>query len=284
MNSQEIRTRFLHFFEARQHAVIPSASLVPANDPTVLFTTAGMHPLVPYLLGEPHPLGKRLVDVQKCVRTDDIDEVGDNRHNTFFEMLGNWSLGDYFKDESLRWSFEFLTSKEEGLGLNPENIYVTVFGGNQEVPADQESIAVWQQLFAAAGLSNEVDKPLLEGGRIFTLSDNWWGPAGQTGPCGPDSEIYYDTDRGIQTLPNGMPDFESGRLVEIWNNVFMQFLKTEHARFEPLTQNNVDTGMGLERISMVCQGAETIFETDLFAPILEILPAEAKEVWLVNGL
>jgi len=280
MKSHDIRSRFLQYFADRGHSIIPSASLVPANDPTVLFTTAGMHPLVPYLLGEPHPLGKRLANVQKCVRTDDIEEVGDNRHNTFFEMLGNWSLGDYFKKESLAWSFEFLTDKEKGLGLDPERLYVTVYAGSSDAPRDEESIAIWQDIFKRHGLSAEIDKPLSEGGRIFTLLDNWWGPAGQTGPCGPDSEMHYDTGRGELSLTTaeGLPDFESGRIVEIWNNVFMQFRKTEAGLFEPLAQNNVDTGMGLERITMVVQGVETIFDTDLFADLLTTIKTLSPQI------
>jgi len=281
MDAIEIRSRFLTFFQERGHAVLPSASLVPENDPTVLFTTAGMHPLVPYLLGEPHPLGRRLADAQKCLRTDDIDEVGDNRHCTFFEMLGNWSLGDYFKQEAISWSWEFLTSSEKGLGLDPQRIYVTVFAGDNDAPRDKESIEVWKHTFTAVGVSSELDKPLSEGGRIFSLAkdSNWWGPAGQTGPCGPDTEMYYDTGREdlAKTLPNGLPDFESGRLVEIWNDVFMQYNKGSDGNFEPLAQNNVDTGMGLERMAMVIQGAETIFETDLFSGIIRVLQEELPE-------
>jgi alanyl-tRNA synthetase len=278
LTSQEIRTRFLRFFEERGHAVIPSASLVPENDPTVLFTTAGMHPLVPFLLGEAHPLGKRLCSVQKCVRTQDIEEVGDNRHDTFFEMLGNWSLGDYFKKEAITWSWEFLCDPEKGLGLDPSRIYVTVFAGDADAPKDEEAISVWQECFRGKGVSAELDKPLAEGGRVFTMdkSSNWWGPAGQSGPCGPDSEMYYDLGEekavGIPlTLANGMPDFESGRLVEIWNDVFMQYNKTVEGSFYPLAQHNVDTGMGLERVAMITQGVPTIFDTDLFRPIFAVL-------------
>lgn len=284
LSSQEIRERFLNFFQEKGHQIIPSASLVPENDPTVLFTTAGMHPLVPYLLGEPHPQGKRLASVQKCLRTVDIDEVGDNRHNTFFEMLGNWSLGDYFKKEAITWSWEFLISVEKGLGLDPKRIYVTVFAGDADALRDEESITIWQQMFASCGLAAAVDRPLSENGRIFTMpkESNWWGPAGQTGPCGPDTEIYYDIGREELALlqPDGLPDFESGRLVEIWNDVFMQFNKRENGRFEALTQKNVDTGMGLERAAMISQEVETVFETDLFALIMQalvgVVPAEVK--------
>lgn len=283
LTSQEIRRRFLTFFEERDHAIIPSASLVPENDPTVLFTTAGMHPLVPYLLGESHPQGKRLASAQKCLRTGDIDEVGDNRHLTFFEMLGNWSLGDYFKKEAITWSWQFITDKEKGLGLDPKRLYVTVFAGDLDAPRDEESIAIWQELLKAAGVSAEVDKPIAEGGRIFTMNkdSNWWGPAGQTGPCGPDTEMYYDIgDESLaQTEANGFPDFESGRLVEFWNDVFMQYRKTEHGTFEPLDQHNVDTGAGFDRLCAILQGVATPFETDLFQPIMDclngIIPAEA---------
>lgn len=274
LSAQEIRQRFLTFFQEKGHAIVPSASLVPENDPTVLFTTAGMQPLVPYLLGEPHHQGKRLASVQKCLRTVDIEEVGDNRHDTFFEMLGNWSLGDYFKEEAIAWSWEFLGDREKGLGLDPGRIYITVFAGDSDAPQDEESIAIWQEKFRTLGLSVEVDKPLDQGGRIFTLpkESNWWGPAGQTGPCGPDTEIYYEAENGASLrLPDGRPDFDSGRLVEIWNDVFMQYFKTANGRFEKLEQHNVDTGMGLERVAMLTQGVETIFETDLFAPIMEAI-------------
>lgn len=273
MNANELRTNYLEFFKARGHAVIPSAPLVPENDPTVLFTTAGMHPLVPYLLGEDHPEGKRLVNAQKCVRTGDIDEVGDNRHLTFFEMLGNWSLGDYFKKESIPWSWEFLTSPD-GLHLDPQRIYVTVFAGDENAPRDDESIALWQEIFQKAGISAEVGKPLKEGGRIFPLpaENNWWGPAGQTGPCGPDTEIFYDLGTGNLELPDGMPDWESGRIVEVWNNVFLYFNKLEDGSFAPLEQRNVDTGMGFERMCVVLQNVDTVYKTDLFLPILAALP------------
>jgi alanyl-tRNA synthetase len=275
MNSNEIRTKFLDYFVARGHAVLPSASLVPDGDPTVLFTTAGMQPLVPYLLGEVHPLGTRLASVQKCLRTVDIDEVGDNRHDTFFEMLGNWSLGDYFKNESIAWSWTFLTSATEGLGLDPKRLYVTVFAGDADASRDDESIGLWQASYKEAGIDALVDVPIADGGHIFTMAkdSNWWGPAGTSGPCGPDTEIYYDLGdgHGNQLLPDGFPDFESGRIMEIWNNVFMQYNKDQYGHFQPLGKNNVDTGMGLERIAMVVQNAPTVFETDLFAPIIDVL-------------
>ena len=190
MSSDELRQKFLEFFKEKGHAIIPSASLIPENDPTVLFTTAGMHPLVPYLLGEKHPAGTRLADVQKCVRTGDIDEVGDNRHLTFFEMLGNWSLGDYFKREAITWAFEFLTSPR-WLNLPPDRIYVTVFEGDADAPRDLESVAIWQDAFQTRGIEAQFNH------RIFAYpkEKNWWGPAGMTGPCGPDTEIFFDTGR-----------------------------------------------------------------------------------------
>lgn len=271
----EIRRRFTAFFAARDHAVLSSASLVPENDPTVLFTTAGMQPLVPYLLGAKHPEGKRLVNIQRCVRTGDIEEVSDNRHLTFFEMMGNWSLGDYFKHESIQWSLQFLTSEDEGLGLDPKRLFVTVFSGDEEVQADTESIGVWQDAFRNHAIEAKVDAPLSEGGRIFTMgrATNWWGPAGLTGPCGPDSEIYYDT--GNEDLPlltsDGTPDFDSGRLLEVWNNVFMQYSKGMDGSLAPLAQHNVDTGMGLERITMVCQEKTVPFDTDLFEPLMKVV-------------
>ena len=282
MTSQEIRSRYLTFFAERGHAIIPSASLVPENDPTVLFTTAGMQPLVPFLLGQPHPEGKRIVDIQKCLRTVDIDEVGDNRHNTFFEMLGNWSLGDYFKTETIGWSWEFITSPDKGLGLDPHKLYITVFAGDADAPRDDESIRIWQEKFASVGITAEVDKPLSEGGRIFGMAkdSNWWGPAGTTGPCGPDTEMYYDTGRGELSLPDGMPDFESGRLLEFWNDVFMQFNKDEYGHFAPLVQKNVDTGMGLERVALITQDAPTVFETDLFQPIITEITQQIGEIEL----
>jgi alanyl-tRNA synthetase len=231
-----------------------------------------MHPLVPYLSGEAHPEGKRLASCQRCLRTGDIAEVGDNRHLTFFEMLGNWSLGDYFKEQSIAWSFEFLTSTDKGLGLNPERLYVTVFVGDHDAPRDDASILLWQQAFQTAGLTAGVDVPISAGGRIFTRgkSDNWWGPAGQTGPCGPDTEMYYDLGpvSGELVDAEGMPDLEGGRLVEIWNNVFMEYQKDAAGAVVPLTTQNVDTGMGLERIAAVVQGVDTVFATDRFLPLV----------------
>jgi len=253
--AKEIRSKYLKFFSEKGHAVIDSASVIPENDPTVLFTTAGMHPLVPYLLGEPHPEGKRLTDVQKCIRTGDIDEVGDNTHCTFFEMLGNWSLGDYFKKEAISWSFEFLTSKE-WLGLPKDKLYFTVFEGNEDAPRDEEAFNYWRE----AGVDAD---------HIFFLSKehNWWGPAGQTGPCGPDTEMFIDTGKE-KCGPDCNPSCGCGKYVEIWNDVFMQYNKTIDGKFEPLKQKNVDTGMGVERILVALNGG-SVFDTDVYANVMK---------------
>lgn len=265
MTAQELRTMYVNFFKERGHQEIASASLLPENDPTVLFTTAGMHPLVPYLLGEKHPAGKRLTDVQKCVRTEDIDEVGDDTHCTFFEMLGNWSLGDYFKQESISMSFEFLTKY---LNIPVERLAVTVFEGDELVPADEEAIEIWKSL----GLSGE---QIYRYGR----EDNWWGPAGQTGPCGPDTEIFYDMGKP-KCGPNCGPSCHCGKYVEIWNNVFMQFNKQADGSFTELAQKNVDTGMGLERVLTIFNGKTNVYDTELFIPVMkkleEILEKEGK--------
>lgn len=258
MTSNEIRKRFLDFFEKRGHAILPSASLVPENDPSVLFNTAGMQPLVPYLMGQKHPSGTRLASCQKCVRTGDIDEVGDNRHLTFFEMLGNWSLGDYFKEESIQWSYEFLTDKEEGLGLDPSRIYVTVFEGDENAPRDNEAAQIW--------------KKYMPENRIYFLpaKNNWWSP-GDNGPCGPDTEIFYDVNDeplGDMTHEQFVKADDEGRVVEIWNNVFMEYEKKDGKVIGKLAQKNVDTGMGLERITMVVQNKKNVFETDLFTPAI----------------
>ncbi len=281
MELSRLRQTFLDFFRAKGHAILPSASLLPENDPTVLFTTAGMHPLVPYLLGQPHPMGTRLASSQKCLRTDDIEEVGDNRHLTFFEMLGNWSLGDYFKTESIAWSFEFLTGAS-GLKLDPKRIYVTVFEGDADAPRDQESIDLWRAQFASLGVTADLgvadqDEPTRTdaGPRIYAYpkKKNWWGPAGQTGPCGPDTEIFFDTGTAHDASfgPVCHPNCDCGRFVEIWNNVFMQFEKQADGSFVPLAQKNVDTGMGLERMAAIMQGKQTVFETDAFFPLIEII-------------
>jgi len=267
MTAQELRTMYVNFFKERGHKEIASASLLPENDPTVLFTTAGMHPLVPYLLGEKHPAGKRLTDVQKCVRTEDIDEVGDDTHCTFFEMLGNWSLGDYFKQESISMSFEFLTKY---LNIPVERLAVTVFEGDELVPADEEAIEIWKSL----GLSEE---QIYRYGR----EDNWWGPAGQTGPCGPDTEIFYDMGKP-KCGPNCGPSCHCGKYVEIWNNVFMQFNKQADGSFTELAQKNVDTGMGLERVLTILNGKTNVYDTELFIPVMikleEILNREGKRL------
>lgn len=254
MKAIELRNKYLEFFKSKNHEVISGAKLVPENDPTVLFTTAGMQPLVPYLAGEKHPAGKRLCDFQKCLRTDDIDEVGDNRHLTFFEMLGNWSLGDYFKEESIKLSYELLT---DVLGIPSEKISVTCFEGDENSPKDIETANIWKE----CGIPEE---------RIyfFGKKENWWGPAGETGPCGPDTEIYYDT--GVPKCSDECnPSCDCGKYIEIWNNVFMQYNKKEDGTFEPLKNKNVDTGMGLERMIFLLQGKNDVFETELFAPIIE---------------
>lgn len=258
MQAAELRQRYLDFFAGRGHAVISGSSLIPQNDPTVLFTTAGMHPLVPYLLGEPHPAGKRLCNCQKCIRTGDIDAVGDATHLTFFEMLGNWSLGDYFKEEAIAWSFEFLTSRD-CLAFRPEQIFVTVFEGDDLAPMDEEAVGAWERL----GIPRE---------RIFARprQDNWWGPAGRTGPCGPDTEMFVDTGRP-GCGPDCIPGCGCGRFFEIWNDVFMQYEKTLSDGYVPLRQHNVDTGMGVERTCAMLQGKTTVYETELFVPLVQAI-------------
>ena len=252
MKAAEIRRKYIDFFKKRNHVEIKSAPLIPENDPTCLFTTAGMHPLVPYLLGAKHPAGKRLTDYQKCIRTGDIDEVGDAVHLTFFEMLGNWSLGDYFKKEMIGMSFEFLTGKEN-LNIPVDMLAVTVFAGDGDCPFDEEAFNEWR----SHGIPEE---------RIAKLGkkDNWWGPAGTTGPCGPDTEMFYWT--GPLPAPQVF-DPADKRWVEIWNDVFMQYNKTADGKFEPLAQRNVDTGMGLERVTAILQGKTSCYETEIFAPI-----------------
>ncbi|MDF1497169.1 MAG: alanine--tRNA ligase [Patescibacteria group bacterium] len=273
--TDEIRQLFLDFYKEKGHAILPSASIIPENDPTVLFTTAGMQPLVPYLLGEKHPMGTRLANAQKCLRTDDIDEVGDNTHGTFFEMLGNWSLGDYFKEEAIGWSYEFLT-KPEYCGIEPTKLYVTVFEGDADAPRDEESANIWQAQFAVHGIQAEigeagVDEPAQgsKGPRIYTYpkKKNWWGPAGQTGPCGPDTEMFYDTGKPHKETfgPVCHPNCDCGRFVEIWNDVFMQYNKQEDGSFAPLEQKNVDTGMGLERMAAVLQQVPSNYDTDAYS-------------------
>ena len=255
MKAIEIRNKYLNFFKSHGHVVIPSAPLIPENDPSVLFTTAGMQPLVPYLLGEPHPAGTRLTDYQKCVRTNDIDEVGDNRHLTYFEMLGNWSLGDYFKEESIQMSYDFLTKE---LGIPAEKLSVTCFAGDEDCARDEVTASCWKK----AGIPEE---------RIyyFGKDDNWW-IAGETGPCGPDTEMFYDTGKP-KCSPECNPSCGCGKYVEIWNNVFMEFYKDENGKYSKLKQHNVDTGLGLERMTMLLEGKETPFETELFASIMDKL-------------
>jgi len=247
---EELIKKYIEFFKKKGHKEIPSASLVPANDPTVLFTTAGMHPLVPFLLGEKHPLGKRLVDVQKCIRTGDIDEVGDDFHLTFFEMLGNWSLGDYFKKETIEWSFEFLTKE---LGIKKEQLKVTCFAGDKDAFKDEESAEIWKSL----GITKSNIK-------FLPKSDNWWGPAGITGPCGPDTEMFVND-------------------CEIWNDVFMQYNKISEGKYEPLKQKNVDTGMGVERTITVFNNLKNVYETSLFKPIIKEIEKISNKKNLTNN-
>ncbi len=263
MKSYEIRKRFLDFFESRGHAIIPSASLVPENDPSVLFNTAGMQPLVPYLMGQKHPLGNRLASCQKCVRTGDLEDIGDNRHFSFFEMLGNWSLGDYFKKEALTWSYEFLTDEKEGLGLDPARLAVTIFAGDENAPYDQESKDIWMKL----GIPEH---------RIYALpaDDNWWSP-GDSGPCGPCSEMFYDMQGEFVGQEISHNDFvklvEEEKFIEIWNDVFMEYEKKDGTVIGKLAQKNVDTGAGLERLTAVMQGKNTAYETDLFEDVIDLI-------------
>jgi len=261
VSSDKLKKLYLEFFQKNGHKIIANAPLLPENDPTALFTSAGMHPLVPYLLGQQHPSGRKLVNVQKCLRTSDIDEVGDSFHLSFFEMLGNWSLGDYFKEGSIQWSYEFLTSKE-WLNIDEEKLSVTVFAGDEKIPRDTESARIWEGL----GIPKD---------RIFYLprEDNWWGPIGSTGPCGPDTEIFYDTGKE----PCGsecMPGCSCGKYNEIWNNVFMEYNRTPDGEYELLEQKNVDTGMGVERTVAVLQGKYNVYEIETFAPLVD----EIKEL------
>lgn len=261
MLASELRQKYLDFFKQKNHAVISSASLIPENDPTVLFTTAGMHPLVPFLLGETHPSGKRLVNAQKCIRTGDIDEVGDKTHHTFFEMLGNWSLGDYFKQESIAYSWEFLTSPN-WLNLDKNRLAVSVFAGDDDAPFDEEAYLVWQKIFQDNNL------PLT---RIAKLpkKNNWWGPVGNTGPCGPDTEIFYWTDNQCEAPSSFNDDHESW--VEIWNNVFMQYNKDAAGQYQPLEQKNIDTGFGLERVLAIMNNFDDNYQTELFISLVKEL-------------
>ncbi|MDR0496494.1 MAG: alanine--tRNA ligase [Treponema sp.] len=262
MTADELRAKYIAFFKSKGHAQIQGKSLIPENDPTVLFTTAGMHPLVPYLLGEDHPAGKRLVNYQKCIRTGDIDSVGDTSHLTFFEMLGNWSLGEYFKEGAIKMSYEFLTSAE-WLGIPAEKLGVTVFEGDEDAPRDDESVNVWKSL----GIPES---------RISYLSkkDNWWGPAGTTGPCGPDSEMFYDIGKEPCGANCG-PGCPCGKWLEIWNDVFMQYNKNAEGKYEPLTRKCVDTGMGIERTVTILNGKKSVYDTEIFAPLVAALEAAA---------
>jgi alanyl-tRNA synthetase len=252
MKAEQLRRKYIQFFTEKGHTHISGQSLIPENDPTVLFTTAGMHPLVPYILGEPHPGGTRLVDFQKCIRTGDIESVGDTSHLTFFEMLGNWSLGDYFKDEAVRMSYEFLTDPR-WLGIDPDKLSVTVFAGEEGIESDKYTAAVWRSL----GIPDE---------RIYFLprEDNWWGPAGATGPCGPDTEMFIDTGKEA-CGPDCRPGCSCGKYFEIWNDVFMQYRKTEQGTYEQMARTCVDTGMGIERTIAILQGKQSVYETELFS-------------------
>lgn len=269
LTAKELRQKYIDYFVSQGHKQIQSSSLVPSEDPTVLFTTAGMHPLVPYLMGEKHPEGVRLTNYQKCVRTGDIDEVGDASHLTFFEMLGNWSLGDYFKEETITWSFEFLTKILE---IPVEKLAVTCFEGDEDCPKDEEAAGIWKKL----GVSEH---------RIFFLpkKDNWWGPAGTTGPCGPDTEMFFifDPEKFDEVAQGTKEGFEKaddqGLMIEIWNDVFMQYNKQEDGSFVPLEQQNVDTGMGLERILCVLNGYDNVYETELFKPTFDKIKELASD-------
>ena len=280
MTAKDLKKKYFDFFVRRGHKKLPNFSLVPENDPSALFISAGMHPLVPYLLGESHPSGKRLVSNQRCLRTDDIDEVGNNRHLTFMEMLGNWSLGDYFKKEQLNWAFEFLTSPQ-WLALDPQKIYVSIFEGDKDAPRDEESIIIWQEIYKKLEIKAKVGERIVP----YPKKKNWWGPVGETGPCGPDSEIFYKTGK-----PHD-PSFgkkchincDCGRFVEIWNNVFMEYNKTIEGKYEKLKKQNVDTGMGSERVAAVLQGKETVFEIELFSPIINQLEKLSKRDYAQNG-
>lgn len=256
MTERELVELYIKFFQGKGHKRIPGASIIPENDSTILFTPAGMQPLVPYLLGEKHPSGKRLVDVQKCIRTGDIEEVGDDTHLTFFRMLGNWSLGDYFKRDAILWSWEFLTGKE-WLGFDPDRLSVTVFAGEEGIPPDEEAAEIWME----AGVPEE---------RIyrFGMKDNWWGPTGATGPCGPDTEMFYDTGRE-PCGENCRPGCSCGKYFEVWNDVFMEYRKTREGGYEPLSQKNVDTGMGVERTVAMLQGCGTVYDIGTLKLLVE---------------
>ena len=273
MNSKELRQKYLEFFKEKGHAIIPSAPLLPENDPTVLFTTAGMHPLVPYLLGETHSQGKRLASCQKCIRTGDIDEVGDASHLTFFEMLGNWSLDDYFKQGAIEMSWEFLTKVLE---IDPKFLSVSCFGGDDrfpDLPIDKESAEIWKKIGIPEDRIGFIKGGVSEG------ENNWWGPAGQTGPCGPSTEMFYWVGEGE---PHGNPDVNENDWLEIWNDVFMSYGKTAEGKYEPLEQKNVDTGMGFERVICVLQGKKSVYDTELFEPILDKISTLTSKTYSDN--
>ncbi len=297
MNSKELREKFIKFYESKNHSILPSSSLVPKEDPTVLFTTAGMQPLIPYLLGQTHPAGNRLANLQKCIRTGDIEEVGDNRHLTFFEMMGVWSLGDYFKEDSIKYTYEFLTSPDY-LGLDPRRLFVTVYRGCGDVKADHEAIKVWQDLFDKSGVepttgveydfknpeNNKPDQKYIYRITQKSGNDNWWGLP-YKGPCGPCSEVYYlmdenplDFEQSVLGNLSGeqIEDFLENQIVEIWNNVFMQYEGEKDENSEPknlsdLSVRNIDTGAGYERLLTVLNQKETLYQTDLFTPIIEVI-------------
>ncbi len=273
ITSRELRQKYLEFFASKDHKILPSASLIPENDPTVLFTTAGMHPLVPYLLGEKHPEGKRLTNIQKCIRTQDIDEVGDARHDTFFEMMGNWSLGDYFKKEAIEWSWEFLTSPKY-LGLDASKLAVSVFVGEDEngIPRDEEAADIWKSL----GMAEE---------KIVYLprKNNWWGPAGQTGPCGPDTEMFFWKGESEFPPVGSNPGTDEDNWLEIWNDVFMQYNKSEDGQYKPLVQKNVDTGMGLERTLVTLNGFIDVFQIDTFWPLIQKIEELSGREYIENS-
>lgn len=256
MKISELRNMYLDFFKKRGHTIIASSSLIPEDDPSALFTSAGMHPLVPYLLGQPHPQGKRLANVQKCVRTTDIEDVGDTTHLTFFEMLGNWSLGDYWKREAITWSYEFLTS-DKYLGFDPAKLSVTVFAGDEDSPRDEESAKIWRSM----GIPKE---------RIYFLgkTDNWW-IAGNSGPCGPCTEMFIEVDEIPKCNPNCRPNCNCGHFVEVWNDVFMMYFKSDEGTYTKLKQQSIDTGMGLERTAAMLQGVPSVFDTEVFVPLIE---------------
>ena len=272
MKASDLRNKFLQFFKTKDHSIIESASLIPENDPTVLFTTAGMHPLIPYLLGAKHPAGRRLANVQKCIRTGDIESVGSAWHLTFFEMLGNWSLGDYFKEGAIEMSWQFLTD-HKWLAIDPDKILVTVFAGDNNAPFDKEAYRLWQK----RGIH---DKKIFKYGK----EENWWGPAGKTGPCGPDTEMYYDTGQTqCQNCQEIGVACNCGKYAEIWNDVFMEYNKNEDGSYEPLRQKNVDTGMGLERTAAILQGHDNVFETELFKPLIKRIESISERSYRENG-